>query len=103
MRRLSMARKPLAIVAKGSGISLSLDALNAKCHYIARILKSYGMDVTILSSIHYQGGPIARPVGRYRGIKYFMPSVHPESSSKMMRIYYKIIYVAKVLGFLFHT
>ncbi len=95
-------RKPFAIVAKGSGISLSLDALNTKSHYFARILKAYGMDVTILSSIHYRAGPAARAVGRYRGIKYFMPSVHPASTSRLKRVFFKAAYIAKAIGFLLH-
>lgn len=96
------ARRPVAIIAKGSGISLSLDALNAKSHYFARILKAYGMDVTILSSIHYHTGPAAKAVGRYRGIKYFMPSVHPASTPWLKRIFFKAAYIAKAIGFLLH-
>ena len=70
---------------------------------MAKILKSYGLDVTMLSSIHYRPEPNRRPVGRFRGIKYFMPSVHPETTSKLKRIYFKLVYIAKVLVFLLNT
>lgn len=69
---------------------------------MAKILKSYGLNVTILSSIYYQQEPISKKVGRYRGIKYYMPSVYPKSNSKIKRIYYKSIYILKVMSFLIY-
>ena len=97
-----MRNREIAIIAKGGGISLSFDAVNTKCYYMAKILKSYGLNVTILSSIYYQQESVGGEVGRYRGIKYYMPSVYPYPNSKLKRSYYKFLYIWKVLFFLFH-
>ena len=97
-----MRDNQIAILAKGAGISFSFDATNSKCYYMAKILKSYGLNVTILSGIYYQQEPISKKIGRYRGIKYYMPSVYPKSNSKIKRIYYKSIYILKVISFLIY-
>ena len=97
-----MRDKEIAIIAKGSGISFSFEAVNTKCYYMAKILKSYGLNVTILSSIYYQRESVTGEVGRYHGIKYYMPSVYPNPNSKWKRSYYKFVYIWKVICFLIH-
>lgn len=92
--------KQLVIIAKGSGFSYSFDAVNTKCYYMAKILKSYGLNVTILSSIYYQLEPICGNVGKFRGIKYYMPSVFYKSNSIVKLIHYKLMHIWKVVSFL---
>ena len=95
-----MRGKQIAIVAKGSGISYSFDATNTKCYYMAKTLKSYGLNVAILSSTYYQQEPITKKVGRYGDVKYYMPCVHRKSTSRVKRLYLRFKYILKVVGFL---
>lgn len=97
-----MRDKQIAIIAKGSGISYSFNALNTKCYYMAKILKSYGLNVTILSSIYYQPEPFAKKVGKYKGIKYYMPSVYPKAASKIRQTYYRLAHIWRVTCFLIY-
>ncbi|MCX5815287.1 MAG: glycosyltransferase [Proteobacteria bacterium] len=97
-----MRDKQIAIIAKGSGISYSFDAVNTKCYYMAKALKSYGLNVTILSSIYYQPELFGKKVGKYKGIKYYIPSVYPKASSKIKQIYYKLAHTWRVTCFLIY-
>jgi len=49
---LKNIKKRKVVIAKGSGISHTISALNTKCYYIAKILKECRLNVTILSGIY---------------------------------------------------
>ena len=99
---MTLRDKQIAIIAKGSGISYSFNALNTKCYYMAKILKSYGLNVTILSSIYYHPEPFGKKVGRYKGIKYYLPSVYPKAASIIKQAYYKLAHTWRVTCFLIY-
>jgi glycosyltransferase involved in cell wall biosynthesis len=69
---------------------------------MAKILKSYGLNVAVLSSVHYQDESFQKKIGRHNGIKYFMPSVHPSGSSVLQRYLHKLIYIIQVLCFVIY-
>lgn len=97
-----MRNKKIAIIARGRGISYSFDAVNTKSYYMAKILKSYGLNVIILSGIYYHPGSIVNKVGKYKGIKYYLPSVYPETASKIKRTYYRLVHTWRVTCFLIY-
>jgi glycosyltransferase involved in cell wall biosynthesis len=94
--------KQIAIIAKGSGISYSFDALNTKCYYMAKILKNYGLNVVILSGIYYHTDQFSKKVGRHKGIKYYSPSVYQKTTSKIKQTYYKLMHIWRVTSFLIY-
>jgi glycosyltransferase involved in cell wall biosynthesis len=96
-----LKKEYIAIIAKGSGISLSFEAVNTKSYFIAKILKKYGINVTILSGLFYQKEAFDKFTGRYEGIKYYMPSVFKKPNSKWRHYYYKLMYIWQVIYFLF--
>lgn len=91
-----MRNKQVAIIARGSGISYSFDAVNTKSYYMAKILKSYGLNVIILSGIYYHPEPFCKKVGKYKSIKYYLPSVYPKTASKIKRTYYRLAHTWRV-------
>jgi len=95
-----LSQKHLSIIAKGTGFSLSFDAVNTKCFFLAKILKAYGDNVTILSGLHYKKKSIDKIIGRYCGVKYYSPSIFEKPNSRLLHYYYKFIYVSKVIVFL---
>lgn len=97
-----MINNQIVILAKGHGFSLAFDATNTKCFFMAKILKSYGLNVAVLSSVHYQDESFPKKIGRHNGIKYFMPSVHPSGSSALKRHLHKLIYIIQVLFFVIY-
>jgi len=97
-----MRENEIIIIAKGSGFGYSHVAANTKCYYIAKTLKSYGLNVIVLSSIFYQKQSIKEKLGKYRGIKYYSPSVHARTSSNLLLSYYKLMHIWKVASFLLY-
>lgn len=97
-----MKSSEIVIVAKGSGISYSFNATNTKCLYIAKILKCYGFNVTILSGVYFDDKSSIARVGRYSGIKYFMPSIYKKSSNRVFIFFRKVIHIFKVVFFLIY-
>lgn len=97
-----MRNKHIAIIARGSGISYSFDAVNTKSYYMAKMLKSYGLNVTILSGIYYYPEPFGKKVGKYKGIKYYLPSVYPKTASKIKRTCYRLTHTWRVTCFLIY-
>ncbi len=95
-----MKNNQIVIVAKGRGFSCSFDATNTKCFFMAKILKSYGLNVAVLSSVYYQEEPLTKKIGKYNGIKYYMPSVYSLTNSTSKRYFHKLIYIIQVLCFL---
>ena len=93
-------KKPIAIIAKGSGFSHSFSAVNTKCYYVAKILQEYGLRVVILSSIYYQEKPISKKTGKYKGIAFYAPSCYIKKPSKIVKAVHKIVYTWKVITFL---
>lgn len=97
-----MRDRQIAIIAKGSGISLSFEAVNTKCYYIAKILKKYGLNAIILSGIYFNSEASGKKIGRHRGIKYYSPSIYPKTNSKIKQIYYKLAHTWRVTCFLIY-
>ena len=69
---------------------------------MARIMKSYGINVTILSGIYYQPEFFSNFIGRYNGIKYYMPSIYVKPNFRLKHYYYKFIHILKVINLLIH-
>jgi len=90
----------VVVVSKGSGISYEYSALNTKSYYIAKILKAYGFDVTILSGIFYDSKSNCTNAGEYNRIKYYLPSWYSGSRKIGLKTVQKLIHTVKVLFFL---
>lgn len=69
---------------------------------MAKILKSYGINVIILSGLYYQQEFFSNLIGRYNGIKYYMPSIYVKPNLKLKHYYYKFIHVLRVIILLIH-
>lgn len=102
MRVGILRNRDIVIVAKGRGISYSFDATNTKCYYIAKILQSYGLEVTILSGLYLEDVPCAKNIGRHKGVKYFMPSIYLRSNSRIIHFFRKLERIQRVLSFLIY-
>ena len=96
-----MKSNRIAIVARGSGISLSVSAANTKAIFMAKILQNYGLDTILLSSITYHKNHIQKGLFCYDGIKCFLPSIHIPTNSIVKRRLHKILHCFRVLIFLF--
>jgi len=97
---LKNIKKRKVVIAKGSGISHTISALNTKCYYIAKILKECRLNVTILSGIYYQEKIPAKKTGRFQGVAYYAPSVFKKTHSKIKRIVNKISHIWSVVTYL---
>jgi glycosyltransferase involved in cell wall biosynthesis len=98
-----MKDNQIVIIAKGSGFSHTFDATNTKSYFMAKALKSYGLKVAILSNIFYCQNTIKANVGKYNGVRYYIPSIYPETKSKSINFFHRIIHIWKVLKFLIYA
>ena len=95
-----MKSNRIAIVARGSGISLSVSAANTKAIFMVKTLLNYGLDSMILSSISYHQNKIRKRVFYYNGVRCFLPSIHPPTNSIVKRRLHKILHGYRVILFL---
>ena len=91
----------IAIIARGSGISLSVSAANTKATFMAKALMNYGLDSMILSSISYHQSKIRKRAFYYNGVRCFLPSIHLQTTSIIKRRLHKILHGYRVVLFLF--
>ena len=97
-----MNNNRIAIVARGGGISLSVSAANTKAMFMAKILQNYGLDSILLSSITYHENKIKKSLFFYDGVRCFLPSVHPPTTSIVKKRLHKILHSFRVGFFLYH-
>ena len=58
--------------------------------------------MTILSGVYFDNKPDISQVGRYGGIKYYMPSIYKKSSNRLIIFIRKITHIFKVVFFLLY-
>ena len=96
-----MKKDRTAIIARGSGFSLSVSADNTKAILMGKILQNYGLDSILLSSITYHERKIKKGLFSHEGVNCFLPSIHLPTNSVVKRILHKILHCFSVALFLF--